>query len=249
VDPIELLLPCLDERQVQGDRPRQQQNPRVEAEHQEDQHGAVSLGQNRTRCKRQLPRPWNHVTTRPMTVKDVILTIAIMLGVGLVCQLVADFARIPRMLLLLFAGVLLGPSVSDAIDIPLDSMGRGFCCRSGSRSSSSGGLQLSTRVASRVAVSTLLGTSACSRRSLPVRWRRSRSAAAHLRFADRRHARPTVSVLIPLFERLGLRPKVSERSSPSPRSTIRRARCSRWRSPASSFPAARRSRNLCRTSS
>src|SRR6188768_3977852 len=84
---------------------------------------SVSLGQNRTRCKRQLPRPWNHVTIRPMTVKDVILTIAIMLGVGLVCQLVADFARIPRMLVLLFAGVLLGPSVSDAIDIPLDSMG------------------------------------------------------------------------------------------------------------------------------
>ena len=30
VHPIEVLLPCLDERQVQGDRPRQQQNPRVE---------------------------------------------------------------------------------------------------------------------------------------------------------------------------------------------------------------------------
>ena len=43
-----------------------------------------------------------------MTVRDVILTITLMLGAGLASQIVADYLRAPRMLVLLFAGALLG---------------------------------------------------------------------------------------------------------------------------------------------
>ena len=39
-----------------------------------------------------------------MTVRDVILTITLMLGAGLASQLVADYLRLPRMLVLLIRG-------------------------------------------------------------------------------------------------------------------------------------------------
>ena len=150
-----------------------------------------------------------------MTVKDVILTIAIMLGAGLVCQLIADFVRIPRMLVLLLAGAVLGPAVSDAIDVPLDSMGSQLLLSLGvSFILFHGGLQLSTRVLSRVAVGlTLLaipgvvvtaviaGTVAAIAFGLPL-------TSGLLIGAVLAPTDP--AILIPLFERLGLRPKVSQ---------------------------------------
>jgi potassium/hydrogen antiporter len=150
-----------------------------------------------------------------MTVKDVILTIAIMLGAGLVCQLVADFARIPRMLVLLVAGALLGPAVSAAIDVPLDSMGAQLLLSLGvSFILFHGGLQLSTQVLSRVAVGlTLLaipgvvftafiaGTVAALVFGLPL-------TSGLLIGAVLAPTDP--AILIPLFERLGLRPKISQ---------------------------------------
>jgi potassium/hydrogen antiporter len=150
-----------------------------------------------------------------MTVKDVILTIAIMLGAGLVCQLIADFARVPRMLVLLVAGALLGPAVSDAIDVPLDSMGAQLLLSLGvSFILFHGGLQLSTQVLSRVAVGlTLLaipgvvftafiaGTVAALVFGLPL-------TSGLLIGAVLAPTDP--AILIPLFERLGLRPKISQ---------------------------------------
>ena len=92
-----------------------------------------------------------------MTVRDVILTITLMLGAGLVSQLVADYLRAPRMLVLLFAGALLGPSVSGAIDVPLDSMGPQLLLTIGvSFILFHGGLQLSTRVLGGVVVGLLM---------------------------------------------------------------------------------------------
>ena len=58
-----------------------------------------------------------------MTVKDVILTVTLMLGAGLCARLIADLLHLPHMLVLLGVGILLGSSVSDTIDVPLDSMG------------------------------------------------------------------------------------------------------------------------------
>jgi hypothetical protein len=69
--------------------------------------------------------------------KDIILTLGVMLVAGLACQLVADVVRAPRMLVLLLAGTVLGPSVTDAIDVPLDSTAAELLLTLGSRSSSS----------------------------------------------------------------------------------------------------------------
>jgi cell volume regulation protein A len=88
-----------------------------------------------------------------VTVSDIILTLGVMLVGGLVCQVVADALRAPRMLVLLLGGVVLGPSVTDAIDVPLDSTGAQLLLTLGvSFVLFFGGLQLSTPILSRVVV-------------------------------------------------------------------------------------------------
>jgi potassium/hydrogen antiporter len=150
-----------------------------------------------------------------VTVKDVILAIAIMLGAGLVCQLAADFLRLPRMLLLLGAGSLLGPSVSGAIDVGLDSMGAQLVLTLGvSFILFHGGLQLSTRVLGRVAlglglltvpgvVLTALVTGAVAAAVFHLPLTSGLLIGAVLAPTD-------PAILIPLFERLQLKPKVSQ---------------------------------------
>jgi potassium/hydrogen antiporter len=150
-----------------------------------------------------------------MTAKDVILTIAIMLGAGLAGQLVADALRLPRMLVFLLAGVLLGPSVSSSIDVPLDSIGAQLLLSLGvSFILFHGGLQLSTRVLSRVAVGlTLLAVPGVVVTALIA------GSVAALVFGlpltsglliGAVLAPTDPAILIPLFERLRLRPKVSQ---------------------------------------
>jgi cell volume regulation protein A len=150
-----------------------------------------------------------------MTAKDVILTIAIMLGAGLAGQLVADALRVPRMLVFLLAGVLLGPSVSSSVDIPLDSIGAQLLLSLGvSFILFHGGLQLSTRVLSRVAVGlTLLAVPGVVVTALIA------GSVAALVFGlpltsglliGAVLAPTDPAILIPLFERLRLRPKVSQ---------------------------------------
>jgi cell volume regulation protein A len=150
-----------------------------------------------------------------VTVKDVILTIAIMLGAGLVCQLVADSVRAPRMLFLLLVGALLGPSVSGAIDVPLDSVGAELLLSLGvSFILFHGGLQLSTQVLSRTLVGLALlavpgvlltalvaGSVAALAFDLPLM--SGLLIGAVLAPTD-------PAILIPLFERFRLRPKVSQ---------------------------------------
>lgn len=58
-----------------------------------------------------------------MSAQDVLETLAVTLAAGLGCQALADALRVPRMVLLLFAGVALGPHVLDAVDLPLGSVG------------------------------------------------------------------------------------------------------------------------------
>ena len=58
-----------------------------------------------------------------MSARDVIETLAILLGAGLVSELVASVLRLPRMVVLVAAGALLGPEAMDAVDLPLDSIG------------------------------------------------------------------------------------------------------------------------------
>jgi cell volume regulation protein A len=55
--------------------------------------------------------------------RDVIEILAIVLAAGLVSQLLANALRIPRMVVLLGAGALLGPHALDALDVPFRSIG------------------------------------------------------------------------------------------------------------------------------
>jgi cell volume regulation protein A len=152
---------------------------------------------------------------RVVEVKDVILTLGVMLGAGLVCQLIADTLRMPRMLVLLIAGALLGPSVSDAIDVPLASMGAQILLTLGvSFILFQGGLQLSTRVLGKVAVGlgllavpgvviTALVAGSLAALVFDVPFSTGLLIGAVLAPTD-------PAILIPLFARIGLRQKVEQ---------------------------------------
>jgi cell volume regulation protein A len=56
-----------------------------------------------------------------MSAREVIETLAILLAAGLVSEVVASLLRVPRMVVLLGAGALLGPDVAGLVDLPLDS--------------------------------------------------------------------------------------------------------------------------------
>ena len=150
-----------------------------------------------------------------MDTKDVILTLGVMLGAGLVCQLLADALRAPRMLLLLAGGVVLGPSVSDAIDVPLDSVGADLLFTFGvSFILFHGGLQLSTRILSRVAVGlgllavpgvviTAVVVGSIAALAFDVPFSTGLLIGAVLAPSD-------PAILIPLFDRIGIRQKVEQ---------------------------------------
>ena len=150
-----------------------------------------------------------------MDVKDVILTLGVMLGAGLVCQLLADALRAPRMLFLLLGGAVLGPAVTDAIDVPLDSTGSEILLTLGvSFILFFGGLQLSTRVLSRVAlglgllavpgvVITALVAGSIAAVAFDVPWSTGLLIGAVLAPTD-------PAILIPLFDRIGIRQKIEQ---------------------------------------
>jgi cell volume regulation protein A len=150
-----------------------------------------------------------------MTPQDVIETVAIMLGVGLVSKLVADLARVPQMLVLLAAGAAIGPAGLDAIDVSLDSLGAQLILTVGvSFILFHGGLQLSARILERVAVGltllvipgviiTALVTGAAAAAFFGVPLTTGLLIGAALAPTD-------PAILVPLFERIRLRPKVSQ---------------------------------------
>ena len=55
--------------------------------------------------------------------EDVILTIGLLLVAGLAARVLADAIGLPDIVLLIAFGALLGPSVLDVVDVPLDSLG------------------------------------------------------------------------------------------------------------------------------
>jgi cell volume regulation protein A len=148
-------------------------------------------------------------------VQDVILTIALMLAAGLACRLVADLVHLPHMLLLLATGICLGPAGLDAFDVPLDSMGAQLVLTLGvSFILFHGGLQLSVRVLSKVVLglgmlavpgvvltAVVTGAAAALAFDLPLTTGLLIGAAL---------APTDPAILIPLFERLRLRPRLSQ---------------------------------------
>ena len=150
-----------------------------------------------------------------MSTKDIIFTLGVMLVAGLVCQLVADAVRAPRMLVLLLAGTLLGPSVTDVIDVPLDSTGAELLLTLGvSFILFYGGLQLSVGVLSRVAVGlgllavpgvvvTALVTGTVASIAFDIPFSTGLLIGAVVAPTD-------PAILIPLFARIGIRQKIEQ---------------------------------------
>jgi cell volume regulation protein A len=146
---------------------------------------------------------------------EVIETVGIMLAAGLVAQPLADLLRLPRMLVFLGAGALLGPSVAEAIDVPLNSSGVQVLLTLGvSVILFHGGLQLSAGVRSRVGfglgmlvipgvvlTAVIVGFVASAVFDIPTSM--GLLIGASLAATD-------PAILIPLFERIRIRPKISQ---------------------------------------
>jgi cell volume regulation protein A len=150
-----------------------------------------------------------------VSTKDIILTLGVMLVGGLVCQVVADLLRAPRMLVLLVGGTLLGPSVTDAIDVPLDSTGAELLLTLGvSFILFYGGLQLSIGILERVAVGigllavpgvivTALVTGVVAAVAFDIPLSTGLLIGAVVAPTD-------PAILIPLFDRIGIRQKIEQ---------------------------------------
>ncbi len=166
-------------------------------------------------ASRSRRRPHEGQNHPAVDASDVILTVGMMLAAGLVAQPIADFLRLPRMLLLLAAGAIVGPSVADLIDVPLDSIGIDVLLTLGvSFILFHGGLQLSARVLSRVAIGLgmlvipgviitafIVGIVAYAVFDVPYSMGLLIGAAL---------APTDPAILIPLFERIRIRPKISQ---------------------------------------
>jgi cell volume regulation protein A len=150
-----------------------------------------------------------------LSVDEVIGTIALVVGIGLVARVLADLLRLPPMLLLIAAGAILGPHATGVIDVPLRSDGAQILLTLGiAFILFYGGINLSARVLSRTVVSLVLlvipgvvltslivGAVAGAAFSVPLLTGLMIGAALS----------PTdPAILIPLFERLRLRPKVAQ---------------------------------------
>jgi potassium/hydrogen antiporter len=150
-----------------------------------------------------------------MTASDVIEVLAIVLGAGLVSELVARLVGLPRMVVLLAAGALLGPHVFDVLDVPLDSVGVQLLLTLGvSFILFHGGLGLSVRVLRPVVlglgllavpgvVLTALVAGAVATFAFDIPFEAGFLIGVVLAPTD-------PAILIPLFERLSLRPKIAQ---------------------------------------
>jgi cell volume regulation protein A len=150
-----------------------------------------------------------------VSAQDVIETLAILLAAGLVSEVVAGLLRVPRMVVLLAAGALLGPDVADVVDVPLDSVGAQLLLTLGvSLILFHGGLGLAFGVLRPVAVGLgllavpgvvltafLVGSVATVAFDLP--FEAGLLVGAVLAPTD-------PAILIPLFERLRIRAKVAQ---------------------------------------
>ncbi len=150
-----------------------------------------------------------------MDVSDPIGTLALILIAGLVARLAADALRLPEMLVLVGAGALLGPSVLDWVDVPLNSDGADVLFTLGvSFILFHGGMGISLRVLSRTSIglgllvvpgvvltAAVTGVVAAAVFDLPL---------LHGLLIGAVLAPTDPAILIPLFDRLGLRKKLSQ---------------------------------------
>jgi NhaP-type Na+/H+ or K+/H+ antiporter len=88
-----------------------------------------------------------------LEVGHILLNFGVILGAGLVAQLVATFLRVPEMIVLIAVGALIGPSVLGIVSNPLQGVGAQLIFTVGvSMILFHGGVGISLRVISRTAV-------------------------------------------------------------------------------------------------
>lgn len=150
-----------------------------------------------------------------MQAEQAIEALAIVLAAGLLAELVARLVRLPRMIFLLAAGIALGPSALGLVELPLDAVGVQILLSLGvSFILFYGGLEVSLRVLAHVGVglallaipgviltASVVGATASVAFDVPFE-------AGFLIGAVLAPTDP--AILIPLFERLRLRPKLAQ---------------------------------------
>jgi potassium/hydrogen antiporter len=148
-------------------------------------------------------------------VAHVLRDFGLILGAGLVAQFVATFLRVPEMIVLVAVGALIGPSVLGIVDNPLNGVGAQLIFTIGvAMILFHGGVGISLRLISRTAVGlgllvlpgvaiTAAIVAAVIAPIFGVGLLVAFMIGAVLASTD-------PAIIIPLFERLGLRPKVSQ---------------------------------------
>jgi cell volume regulation protein A len=147
--------------------------------------------------------------------QDVILTLSLLLGAALVARFLASLIRVPEILVLVAIGALFGPSALDVVDVPLDSIGAQLLFTLGvSMILFYGGLNLSLSLLRRVGIGlgllvvpgvllTALITGVTAFLVFDIPWSAALLVGAVLAPTD-------PAILIPLFVRSRLRPKVAQ---------------------------------------
>jgi potassium/hydrogen antiporter len=148
-------------------------------------------------------------------VEHILRDFGLILGAGLVAQFLATFLRIPEMILLVAAGALIGPSVLGIVENPLGGVGAQLLFNIGvALILFHGGVGISLRVISRTAVGLallVLPGVFISALIVGVVIAPIFGVSLLVAFMIGAVLAPTdPAILIPLFERLGLRPKVSQ---------------------------------------
>jgi cell volume regulation protein A len=150
-----------------------------------------------------------------MEVEHILRDFGLILGAGLVAQFVATFLRVPEMIVLVAVGALVGPSVLGIVENPLGGVGAQLLFNIGvALILFHGGVGISLRVISRTAFGLgLLVLPGVFITALIVGLVVAPIFGVSLLVAFMIGAvlAPTdPAILIPLFQRLGLRPKVSQ---------------------------------------
>jgi NhaP-type Na+/H+ or K+/H+ antiporter len=144
-----------------------------------------------------------------LEVEQILRDLGLILGAGLIAQVVATITRIPDMILLLAAGALIGPPVLGIVSSPLDGVGSQLLFNIGvALILFHGGVGISLGVISRTAVGlgVLLTAFIVALVVYPVfgvAFPVALVVGAVLAATD-------PAIIIPLFERLNIRPKVSQ---------------------------------------
>ncbi len=147
--------------------------------------------------------------------RDILLTLSLLLGAALAARFVASLLRVPEILILVLFGAMLGPSLLDVVDVPLDSVGAQLLFTLGvSMILFYGGLNLSLTVLRKVwiglgmlvvpgVILTAVITGTVAHFAFDLSWTAALLMGAVLSPTD-------PAILIPLFVRSRLRPKVAQ---------------------------------------